>query len=100
MFADKVEIEVKAGKGGDGRLSFRHEKYRAKGGPDGGDGGHGGSVVLQADHNLNTLSAYRTKRLVKAGAGDSGGGDRKHGKSGEDVVLKVPLGTVVFAATP
>jgi GTP-binding protein len=96
MFADKIEIEVKAGKGGDGLLSFRHEKYRARGGPDGGDGGRGGSVILQADHNLNTLSAFRTKRRVKAEDGQAGKANRSHGKNGEDVVLKVPEGTIVY----
>lgn len=96
MFADKVEITVKAGRGGDGRLSFRHEKFRAKGGPDGGDGGRGGNVVFEVDHNLNTLAAFRRKRLIKAENGQPGGSDRKHGKSGEDVVVKVPAGTQVY----
>lgn len=96
MFADNVEVTLKAGKGGDGLLSFRHEKYRAKGGPDGGDGGHGGNVVLRVDHNLNTLSAFRKQRLVKAEDGQPGGGDRKHGKTGENVVLPVPAGTQVY----
>jgi GTP-binding protein len=96
MFADKVKISVLAGKGGDGRLSFRHEKFRARGGPDGGDGGRGGNVALIADHNMNTLADYRTQRQIKAGDGQPGGGDRKHGKNGEDITLKVPVGTVVF----
>ena len=78
MFTDSIEIQVQAGKGGDGRMSFRHEKYRAKGGPDGGDGGHGGTVSLLADHNINTLSAFRTNRTIKAQDGEAGGGDRKH----------------------
>src|SRR6266536_4904451 len=97
MFADKVEITVKAGKGGDGRLSFRHEKFRAKGGPDGGDGGRGGSLVLAVDHNLNTLANYRTKKLIRADAGQPGDTNRKTGRSGEDVIIKVPIGTVVRA---
>jgi GTP-binding protein len=96
MFADNVEIAVQAGKGGDGRLSFRQEKFRAKGGPDGGDGGRGGSVVFEVDHNLNTLSAFRRQKLVKAEDGQIGGSDRKHGKSGEDVIVKVPEGTQVY----
>jgi len=96
MFADKVEIKVKAGRGGDGRLGFRHEKYRAKGGPDGGDGGRGGSVAFRVTHNLNTLAAFRRGARIAAEAGESGGGDRRHGRNGEDVVLAVPEGTQVF----
>lgn len=96
MFADKVEIHITAGRGGDGRMSFRHEKYRAMGGPDGGDGGHGGTVILRVDHNLNTLASFRKQKLVKAEHGQPGGGDRKHGKSGEDVIIRVPEGTQVW----
>ncbi|HUC86835.1 MAG TPA: GTPase ObgE, partial [Candidatus Saccharimonadales bacterium] len=96
MFADKIEIRVIAGRGGDGRLSFRHEKYRPRGGPDGGDGGRGGSVVLRADHNLNTLSAFRRRSRIAAPGGESGGGDRRHGRNGEDVLVAVPEGTQVF----
>lgn len=96
MFTDKIEITVTAGKGGDGRLGFRHEKYRAMGGPDGGDGGHGGNVVLRVDHNLNTLSAFRRRTKIAADAGGSGGGDRRHGKNGADITLAVPEGTQVF----
>ncbi|HSX41691.1 MAG TPA: GTPase ObgE [Candidatus Saccharimonadales bacterium] len=99
MFADKIEINVKAGKGGDGLLSFRQEKYRAKGGPDGGDGGRGGSVIFVANHNTNTLADYRTKRLVKADGGKPGGTDRKHGKNGDDITVKVPVGTLVHDST-
>ena len=95
-FADVATIEVRAGKGGDGALSFRHEKYRAMGGPDGGDGGHGGNIIFRVDHNLNTLSHYRTARLIKAEPGEMGGGNRKHGKSGEDAVVPVPQGTQVW----
>ncbi len=95
MFTDKLEIEVMAGKGGDGRLSFRHEKYRAKGGPDGGDGGNGGSVIFVVDHNLHTLSAFRKLRRIKAEDGMAGGGDRKHGRAGEDTIIKVPAGTQI-----
>ncbi|HEY2003650.1 MAG TPA: GTPase ObgE [Candidatus Saccharimonadia bacterium] len=95
-FTDIATIEVRAGKGGDGRLSFRHEKYRAMGGPDGGDGGHGGDVIFRVDHNVNTLSAYRTARLIKAENGEIGGDNRKHGKSGNDAVVKVPQGTQIW----
>ena len=96
MFADLATIEIKAGKGGDGRSSFRHEKYRAFGGPDGGDGGHGGDVIFEADHNQNTLSAYRNQRLITGGDGQVGGENRKHGKSGEDIIVRVPPGTQVY----
>lgn len=96
MFADKVEITVQAGKGGDGRLSFRHEKFRAKGGPDGGDGGHGGNVVFKVDHNLNTLANFRKQKQVKAEDGQGGGSDRKHGKAGQNAIIKVPMGTQVY----
>lgn len=96
MFADKVEINIQAGKGGDGRLSFRREKYRAMGGPDGGNGGRGGSVIFVADHNLNTLAAFRNQRLIKSEDGQMGGTNRSHGKAGENVIVKVPMGTQVF----
>lgn len=96
MFADTAELEVIAGKGGDGRLSFRHEKYIARGGPDGGDGGKGGDVILVADHNANTLSKYRTTRSIKANAGQEGGANRRHGKDGSDIMVHVPTGTVVY----
>jgi GTP-binding protein len=96
MFADTATVEVRAGKGGDGRLSFRHEKYRAMGGPDGGDGGHGGDIILKVDHNLDTLSHYRTARLIKAQDGEFGGENRKHGRSGESAYVKVPQGTQVW----
>jgi GTP-binding protein len=96
MFADTATIEIRAGKGGDGRLSFRHEKYRAMGGPDGGNGGHGGNVVFRVDHNSSTLSSYRTTRLITATDGEPGGPNRKHGKNGEDVVVPLPQGTQVW----
>jgi len=89
-------MEVRAGKGGDGRLGFRHEKYRAMGGPDGGDGGRGGDVIFRVDHNMNTLSRYRTSKLIKAEDGEAGGGNRMHGKYGEEVVIKVPQGTQIW----
>jgi GTPase len=96
MFADKAIIEVRAGKGGDGALSFRHEKYRAMGGPDGGDGGRGGDVVLRVDHNMNSLSSYRTARRIEAAAGQAGGGNRRHGKNGQTSVIALPAGTQVW----
>lgn len=93
MFVDTATIELRAGKGGDGRSSFRHEKYRAMGGPDGGDGGRGGNVVVRVDHNLNTLVAYRNAKTIRAENGSPGGGNRMHGRNGEDVIVKVPQGT-------
>jgi GTPase len=96
MFVDTANIEVIAGKGGDGRLSFRHEKYRALGGPDGGDGGAGGSVIFKVDHNLNTLSRYRNAKKIRAENGESGGENRKHGKKGPDEIIPVPLGTQIW----
>lgn len=95
MFADTATLELQAGRGGDGKLSFRHEKYRPNGGPDGGDGGRGGEIILLADHNQHTLSHYRTQRLIKAEPGQPGGGNRRAGKAGEPVIVKVPVGTVV-----
>src|SRR5579884_101991 len=96
IFIDKVDITVHAGKGGDGKLSFRHEIYIAKGGPDGGDGGHGGNVLFKASTNQNTLTAYRYKKELKAEDGTPGGKRRKHGKSGKDLILLVPVGTMVI----
>jgi GTP-binding protein len=96
MFADTATIEIKAGRGGDGRSSFRHEKYRAMGGPDGGDGGHGGDVIFEADHNQNTLSAYRNQRSINAENGEAGGENRKQGKSGGEIIIKVPPGTQIL----
>lgn len=95
MFVDSAVVMVAAGKGGDGALSFRHEKYVDKGGPDGGDGGRGGDVVLYADPNLNTLVAFRFKQEVKAEDGQAGSKRRRHGKSGADIVVNVPVGTIV-----
>ncbi len=95
-FVDEVKIRVEAGKGGDGCLSFRREKYIEKGGPNGGDGGDGGSIFLSTDPNLNTLVDFRYKRIHKAQIGRSGGGNLCTGLSGEDLILKVPVGTVVY----
>jgi GTP-binding protein len=96
MFHDKARIHVAAGRGGDGGLSFRREKFVPKGGPDGGDGGPGGSVVLLADPDRRDLSAFRPNTRVKAPRGGNGRGALKHGASGDDVVLHVPVGTQVF----
>lgn len=95
MFIDEVKINVKAGPGGAGCMSFRREAHVPKGGPDGGDGGRGGDVALQADAALSSLIDYRYKRHFKAGKGVHGKGAIRHGASGSDLVLKVPLGTVV-----
>ena len=95
-FLDQVKIYVKAGNGGDGSASFRREKFIEYGGPDGGDGGNGGSVILKAEQNLNTLIDYRYQQHHKAKRGDNGSGQNRTGKSGTDLVLKVPLGTQVF----
>jgi len=95
-FVDEATIRVQAGKGGDGCLSFRREKYIAKGGPDGGDGGDGGSVVIAADDALNTMVDYRFNRSYRAANGEPGRGRNCTGGSGEDLVLKVPVGTTVL----
>jgi GTPase len=96
MFDDRARIHVQAGRGGDGSLHFRREKHVPKGGPDGGDGGPGGDVVLAADPNLRDLSAFRAKRKFKAGSGEPGRGSLKHGASGEAAEIRVPVGTQVF----
>ncbi len=95
-FLDQVKIYIKAGNGGDGSPSFRREKFIEYGGPDGGDGGDGGSIILRAEQNLNTLIDFRYQQHHKAKRGDNGSGQNRTGKSGEDLVLKVPLGTQVF----
>lgn len=94
-FVDEATITVEAGKGGNGCVSFRREKYIPKGGPDGGDGGDGGSVFLVADNDLNTLADFRFKRSYKAENGQGGMGKNCTGKSGEDLYIKVPVGTLV-----
>ncbi|HET7128337.1 MAG TPA: GTPase ObgE [Gaiellaceae bacterium] len=98
MFSDRARIRVQAGKGGDGGLSFRREKFVPKGGPDGGDGGRGGDVVLIADPSLRDLSSLRRRRLIKAARGENGRGARKHGADGDDAELHVPVGTQVLSA--
>lgn len=95
MFIDFVEIYVKAGNGGKGAISFRREKYVPKGGPDGGDGGKGGDVVIMADPNMTTLLDYRYKKKYIAQNGENGMGALKTGKSGDDIILHVPVGTII-----
>ncbi len=94
-FRDHAVIHVKAGRGGDGKVSFRREKYVEKGGPDGGDGGHGASVYLIADSQQSTLLSYLRNPHVRAEHGENGGGANCHGKRGEDIYLRVPVGTLV-----
>jgi len=96
MFCDQAKVEFIAGKGGNGCVSFRREKFIAKGGPDGGDGGDGGNITLEADVNLNTLSDFRTRKLFKGDNGKSGQGSDKHGANGEETILKVPIGTLII----
>ncbi len=98
MFADRATIYVKSGKGGDGHVSFRREKYVPNGGPDGGDGGRGGDVIFQVDEGLNTLVDFRHIRKYKAQDGEQGGKRTCHGKNGQDIVIKVPEGTVIKEA--
>ena len=95
-FLDQVKIYIKAGNGGDGSPSFRREKFIEFGGPHGGDGGNGGSIILTSERNLNTLIDYRYQQHHKAQRGDNGAGQNRTGKSGEDLFLKVPIGTQVF----
>lgn len=98
MFIDNVELTVHSGKGGQGAVSFRREKFVPKGGPDGGDGGKGGDVYFLVDKNTHTLSHFKGKRVLKAQNGRPGEGKRKHGKNGEDLILRVPPGTQVYDA--
>ncbi len=94
-FIDQAEIQVKAGDGGPGCVSFRREKYVPRGGPDGGDGGQGGSIVLRVDTGLNTLYPFRHKRRFHAENGKAGRNKKQHGRSGKDVIVRVPPGTVI-----
>src|SRR4029079_3258400 len=94
-FIDEAVIEVHAGNGGDGSASFRREKCVPRGGPDGGDGGRGGSIYAVADRNINTLIEYRYARIHRAKHGESGHGADKYGRGAEDVLLRVPVGTVI-----
>lgn len=95
MFADSAKIFIKSGKGGDGHVSFRRELYVPAGGPDGGDGGRGGDIIFEVDKGLNTLTDFRHVRKYVAQSGEEGGKKRCHGKDGEDLVIKVPEGTVI-----
>lgn len=99
-FVDEARIQVRAGKGGRGCLSFRREKFIPRGGPDGGNGGDGGSVILQADSRLLSLYDFRLKRLYEAQNGRPGEGGQRDGRKGEDLVLRLPTGTLVFACGP
>ena len=100
LFTDLSRINVRGGDGGAGCMSFRREAHVPKGGPDGGDGGNGGDVILEADPQLSSLIDYRFKHHFRAERGTHGQGARKHGRSGEDLVLRVPLGTVVRELDP
>ncbi len=98
MFADRAQIYIKSGRGGDGHVSFRREKYVPAGGPDGGDGGRGGDVIFEVDEGLNTLIDFRNVRKYKAEDGEPGNKKNCHGKDGRDIVLKVPPGTIIKEA--
>ncbi len=95
MFVDRVTINIKGGNGGNGCVSFHREKYVTNGGPDGGDGGRGGSVIFVADPSLTTLMDFRYQRSFKAEVGEDGGGRKCSGKAGEDIIVRVPLGTII-----
>ena len=95
MFIDNIEIYVKAGDGGNGAVSFHREKYVSAGGPDGGDGGRGGNVILRVDEGANTLLAFRYKRKFIAEGGGNGMAGKMHGKNGSDVIIPVPRGTLI-----
>jgi len=95
MFIDYAEISISGGKGGDGAVTFRREKYVPKGGPSGGNGGDGGSVIIEARHNLATLLDFRYRKKYDAANGEIGGNSRKDGKNGGDVLIKVPVGTII-----
>ncbi|MDR3125498.1 MAG: hypothetical protein LBU20_00255, partial [Candidatus Nomurabacteria bacterium] len=95
-FVDTAKVNVTAGRGGDGAVSFRREKFVEKGGPDGGDGGKGGDVIFIADRNLNTLVDFRFKPNLRAESGGSGAKRDRHGRNGADLIVKVPIGTTVY----
>lgn len=96
MFVDKAEIKIASGKGGNGAVTFRREPYVPEGGPDGGDGGDGGSIIFVADENLRTLMDFRYKRSYSAEAGQNGMKRKRYGKKGKDLIIKVPVGTMIF----
>ena len=99
MFIDYTKVELIAGKGGRGAVSFRREKFVPKGGPDGGDGGRGGHIIFKADENLRTLQDIRYRKMYKAENGNPGGKNNRSGKFGEDVIILVPLGTIIRKVT-
>ena len=96
MFVDVARVKLKAGDGGNGAVSFRHEIYIPKGGPDGGDGGRGGDIIFRADRNTNTLIDFRFTPILTAENGKNGSGQRSAGRSGKDLIIDVPIGTVVY----
>ncbi len=96
MFIDTAIIRIKSGKGGDGSIHFRREKFVPRGGPDGGDGGKGGDILLEVASNLNTLSNFRYKENFSAGNGKNGGKNKQTGRSGENLTIPVPAGTLVY----
>lgn len=96
MFCDKTKVRFIAGKGGGGCISFRREKFVPRGGPDGGDGGKGGDIIMRADENINTLFDFNTKKTFRARIGENGRGKDMHGKNAEDLILKVPVGTMIY----
>src|ERR1700690_4093738 len=97
-FIDEARIEIHAGKGGDGVAHFRREKFVPRGGPDGGDGGHGGSIHAVANRNINTLIDYRYARIHRAKGGENGRGADQYGRGADDIVLRVPVGTMIADA--
>jgi len=96
MFVDTAKVTLKAGKGGDGAVSFRREIYIPKGGPDGGDGGKGGDIIFRADKDTNTLVDFRFTPILEAENGKNGSGSRSAGRSGKDLIVEVPIGTCVY----
>src|SRR3954454_24571919 len=98
MFVDRIRVFAQGGKGGSGCVSFRREKFVPKGGPDGGDGGRGGDVILRADSHTDNLSALFYEPMIKAKSGVHGQGKKMHGRSAPDKIVKVPIGTVVYRA--
>ena len=96
---DSVLIQITSGSGGDGAISGRHEKFVPRGGPDGGDGGRGGNVIIVGDHNENTLINFRYEKNFSASNGENGSKAKKHGKDGDDVVIRVPVGTQIINET-
>ncbi|HAY85340.1 MAG TPA: GTPase ObgE, partial [Chloroflexi bacterium] len=96
MFIDQITIMVASGKGGDGAVHFRREKYVPRGGPDGGDGGRGGDIILVVSRHLNTLFPFQHRRIFRADSGRPGGGNNKTGRSAEDLLVEVPPGTIIY----